>query len=75
MPLPYPAALKATGGISDVEQGDKAFQLAVNFAVLLLNWLHLRRPATAPAEVCLGRPLSKVQWRSVKGYGTDYGSM
>jgi hypothetical protein len=66
MPLPYPAALKATGGISDVEQGDKAFQLAVNFAVLLLNWLHLRRPATAPAEVCLGRPLSKVQWRSVR---------
>ena len=67
MPLPYPAVFKAEKSMSDVEKAeDRSFQNAVNLVVLLLNWLHLRRPPTAPQEILLGTPLSSLQWRSVR---------
>lgn len=41
-------------------------EVAVNFAVLILNWLHLRRTAVAPSSICLGAPLNRLQWRIVR---------
>ena len=50
----------------DDDHADQPFKLAVNLCVLVLNWLHLRRPGVAPPEILLGKRLSKVQWRIVR---------
>lgn len=66
MPLPYPKVFKQgiSGEVPDLKQ--MQFQKGVNLAVACLDWLHLRRPARCPEEICLFQPLSKVQWRIVK---------
>lgn len=66
MPLPYPGVFKSRGGKSNVDCGDRPFQLGVNLAILVLNWLHLRRPGTAPASIVLGSSLNRLQWRAVR---------
>ena len=66
MPLPYPAVLRRIRNSEVDGAADGPFSLAVNLAVLILNWLHLRRPFTAPAEILLGRKLSRSQWRVVR---------
>lgn len=66
MPLPYPSALKPRDCIPEVDKKAVSFEKSLNLAVLVLNWLHLRRPSVAPLEVVIGTPLSKVQWRVVR---------
>ena len=66
MPLPYPGIFKSQKCMSEVDPVDKAFQLGVNLAVLVLNWLHLRRPGTAPPSIVLGQRLNRLQWRAVR---------
>ncbi len=65
MPLPFP---KELGVVSSERSSSEqaALRRGVNFAVLLLNWLHLRRPSTCPAEITIGAGLNKVQWRVVR---------
>lgn len=67
MPLPYPEVFKSCQDGSDDDRSVRAFRLAINGAVFVLNWLFLRRPLVAPAEIVLGRPLKKAQWRVVIG--------
>ena len=65
MPLPFP---KELGVVPSERSGSEqaALRRGVNFAVLLLNWLHLRRPSTCPAEITIGAGLNKLQWRVVR---------
>jgi hypothetical protein len=65
MPLPYPAALKESGGFA-LSSDELSFHRGVNLVVLLLDWLHLKRPPTCPAEIVLHVPLSRLQWRVVR---------
>lgn len=64
MPLPFPGACRASIAGSEKIGGD--FQRGINFAIALLNWLHLNRPDTCPFEIALGRSLNKIQWRVVR---------
>ena len=66
MPLPYPSALKPKDDKSEVDEKAVPFEKSLNLAVLVLNWLHLRRPSVAPLEIVIGTPLSKCQWRVVR---------
>eukprot|EP00438_Fugacium_kawagutii_P021002 Skav228367 [mRNA] locus=scaffold1981:191093:195553:+ [translate_table: standard] len=74
MPLPYPGVFKSRKCKSEAdpvhnpefEPNDRAFQLGVNLVVLVLNWLHLRRPGTAPQSIVLGQRLNRLQWRVVR---------
>ena len=61
MPLPYPAELISTNSARA-----NSFRRGVNLAVAALNWLHLRRPRTCPAEIVLFRKLTKLQWKVVR---------
>ena len=61
MPLPYPAELISTNSART-----KSFRRGVNLTVAALNWLHLRRPRTCPAEIVLFRKLTKLQWKIVR---------
>ena len=63
MPLPYPSVLFSES--SSVEK-DFSYKRGLNLIVAALNWLHLRRPAVCPLEICLFQKLSKVQWKVVK---------
>ena len=65
MPLPYPAALKESGGFA-LSSDEISFHRGVNLVVLLLDWLHLKRPPTCPAEIVLHVPLRRLQWRVVR---------
>ena len=65
MPLPYPAVMKRSA-VDPICSNDVSFQCGVNLAVLMLNWLHLKRPSTCPAEITLYAPLSRLQWRVVR---------
>lgn len=33
---------------------------------MILNWLHLRRPGTAPLDIVFGQSLNRLQWRVVR---------
>ncbi len=61
MPLPYPAELISTNSART-----NSFRRGVNLTVAALNWLHLRRPRTCPAEIVLFRKLTKLQWKVVR---------
>ena len=62
MPMPYPASVSSGKDLSN----EAGFERAVNLIVVALNWLHLRRPLCCPPEICLGAPLSKLQWRVIR---------
>ncbi len=65
MPLPYPDQLK--GSVAEVLSFRRSSQqMAVNFVILALNWLHLQKPRKAPASLSMSRPLSSRQWRVVR---------
>lgn len=63
IPLPYPGVF---GKASDVDRSRRSFQRGVCVAVLVLDWLHLRRPAVAPLSIVNGRPLTRLQWKIVR---------
>lgn len=65
MPLPYPFAYKSRPKVL-ADDSEVAFQRGVNLCVLVLDWLHLKRPPTCPIEIVLHSPLSKLQWRVVR---------
>ena len=62
MPLPYPEVCGRDVSISGEVTSLKA---GVNVVVLVLNYLHLGRPTTAPAALRLGNRLNSKQWKSV----------
>ena len=62
MPMPYPSAVSGSAGFSE----ETAWLRGVNLVVVILDWLHLRRPMTCPAECVLFQPLSRLQWRAVR---------
>lgn len=68
MPLPYPEACCAEvrGGGEDGEA--RARKKLVNCIVICLNYLHLGRSTTWPADCRLGRKLNKLQWAAVKRF-------
>ena len=62
MPPPYTRwLLPEDDALEKVSYPVMARQKAVNLAVVTLSWLHLRRPARAPAEMRLGKPLNVKQ--------------
>eukprot|EP00435_Cladocopium_sp_Y103_P033667 s2641_g8.t1 len=67
MPLPYPRWMSP--GKCDVlgQSGYRKMvvQKAVNYIILVLSWLHLNRPAVAPACLHLQAKLDKRQWAIV----------
>jgi len=62
MPLPYPEVcgrdFPSSGEVAALKSG-------VNGVVLILNFLHLGRPSTAPEILRLGNRLNSRQWNSV----------
>lgn len=66
MPLPYPEWLQPRASGSKCSYPTMCRQKAVNMAVLMLNWLHLRRPKHPPASMRVGRRLTPMQWQTVK---------
>ena len=65
MPLPYQSCFRAES-LGDVSSGERSFQRGLCLAILVLNWLHLRRAAVAPPEICFGQKLSSLQWKAVR---------
>lgn len=65
MPLPYQSCFRAES-LGDVSPGERSFQRGLCLAILVLNWLHLRRAAVAPPEICFGQKLSSLQWKAVR---------
>ena len=63
IPLPYPSVFGKGG---DYDSSCRSFQRGVCVAVLVLDWLHLRRPAVAPLSIVIGQPLSRLQWKIVR---------
>ena len=68
MPVPYPKWFEPA--VSKVA-GEKGYrhmckQKAVNFAVVTLSWLHLKRASAAPPELSLQTKLSRRQWAVVR---------
>ena len=63
MPLPYPEALcRSFQGAHE----ERVRKRAVCAIVLVLNYLHLRRPRCCMEELRMRRPLSKSQWDGVR---------
>ena len=68
MPLPYPEVWKPELGKHGCSLARRARKKSVNLVVALLNWLHMSRPARAPASLALGSRLSKKQWKVVEHF-------
>ena len=64
MPVPYPFEWSRNSGNAAVGEG--SFRKGVNLCVVILNWLHLRRPCSCPAEIVFGVPLTRLQWKVVR---------
>eukprot|EP00438_Fugacium_kawagutii_P029179 Skav210075 [mRNA] locus=scaffold7699:14183:18616:+ [translate_table: standard] len=65
MPLPYQSCFRP-GTVEGEDVTERSFQRGLCLAILVLNWLHLRRPAVAPPEICFGQKLSSLQWKAVR---------
>eukprot|EP00435_Cladocopium_sp_Y103_P050506 s1798_g15.t1 len=62
MPLPYPEVFSLRGSM-DARSHVKRL---TSLQVAVFDWLHLSKPASAPAELALGAPLSARQWSVVR---------
>ena len=63
MPLPFPEMLVRMGPESSALPFPvRALQKMLNLVVAALSWLHMGRPAKAPAAMALRQPLSSPQW-------------
>lgn len=65
MPLPYPEVLRGGNHGESIELARKKL---INCIVIVLNYLHLGRPVSWPAECRLGQRLRKAQWESVRRF-------
>ena len=63
VPLPYPEALCRNFEGSHEKRVEKRAVCAI---ILVLNYLHLRRPRFCMQELLIRRPLSKMQWDGIK---------
>ena len=67
MPLPFPEMLVRMGPESSALPFPvRALQKMLNLVVAALSWLHMGRPAKAPAAMALRQPLSSPQWAVVR---------
>lgn len=62
----FPSLVQERGGAVNYKR--MCVEKAINLACLVLSWLHLNRPKTAPASLWLGRPLTSKQWGVVKRF-------
>ena len=63
MPLPYPEVFRKGWR---AESSEVARKKGINALVLILNYLHLGQPASAPEEIAFGRCLTRVQWKAIR---------
>eukprot|EP00438_Fugacium_kawagutii_P010863 Skav216247 [mRNA] locus=scaffold20:89010:95933:+ [translate_table: standard] len=67
MPPPYPAQWLPGAAMEDAAPFPvQARRKAINACVMALNWLHLKKPSSAPQEIALGRPLRPQQKAAVR---------
>ncbi len=64
MPVPYPFEWSRNSG--NVSASDSSFRRGVNLCVIILSWLHLRRPCTCPAEIVFGVAPTRLQWKVIR---------
>ena len=71
MPVPFPSLHRLR---ANRRQADAARKLGLNALVLVLSWLSLSCPATAPPYLGLGAGLSRSQWAAVKRLSVNVSS-
>ena len=63
---PYPELLQSTSLPTRLSRSTLCRRKAVNLIFLVLSWLHMKKPARAPAELSLYSPLNARQWGMVR---------
>ena len=71
MPVPFPSLHRPK---ANRRQADAARKLGLNALVLVLSWLSLSCPATAPPYLGLGASLSKGQWAAIRRLSVNVSS-